>query len=355
MVTQIAGSVKRNWVWIMDIGIDKKYIGNAIHDLVKIVGVSEEISNIRLTVEQPNHIIENVAHHLRLPVKIHVESVSSDYQPPSSSPSERNTFRSKYLVTTDSAGRGTVSIFAQVPIPPDLPVFGSTRMEGFPIEVLISEDAHHYPDVFASIMAHELSHIVLHSIFHKEKHNEVYTDLTAMLLGFSRIMKSARTNLQHGYMSDELFSHAYSQIEELRNERIQSKRRLLHLKREIDVGISHLEKLVLRFNQLMQYVDNNLREKKSKYTHEIIAFHQPGYTDKYTDQIQMAKQLTLKIQRYYAELVHYTPKVWERLQQPIREEMKVYSDLQTSLNALQGDIDVLTTYIGRVRLFWNRL
>ena len=41
-------------------------------------------------------------------------------------------------------------------------------------------------------MAHELSHIVLRSLWHKERNNEVYADLTAMILGFSRVMKKGR-------------------------------------------------------------------------------------------------------------------------------------------------------------------
>jgi hypothetical protein len=105
-------------------------------------------------------------------------------------------FSSTHLVKTDSKGRGVAAITAQVSIPSYLPFYGSAGMVNYPIRVQVRENCNEHPMTFVSVMAHELSHVVLHSMRHNERQNEFYTDLTAMMLGFSDVMKLGRKVLR---------------------------------------------------------------------------------------------------------------------------------------------------------------
>jgi Zn-dependent peptidase ImmA (M78 family) len=66
------------------------------------------------------------------------------------------------------------------------------NLNNFPINVWISENCKDKPETFMTIMAHELSHVLLHSLRHKEMDNEIYTDITAILLGFSVVIKKRK-------------------------------------------------------------------------------------------------------------------------------------------------------------------
>ena len=342
-------------------GIDIAYVDKAIDDLVGVLGVSEEVLDDKVIAHndtaKPQHIIEAIACQLRLPVRINVSNVPADYHPPATSGSGANTFHSTNLVITDSYGRGRASIVAQVQIPPNLPLFGSSKMEGFPINVKVSTDAHHYPKALASVMAHELAHIVLYSIWHKEKSNEVYTDLSAMLLGFSTIMRDARTNWSHGYLDDNCFSHAYSRINELRRERSQVKTDLLRHSKKIQKTLLHdNEKLLNRFGRLMEHVDNNVhRLSRTKHAKSIVEFHQNGYVEKYSSLIHKTKQKLNRINSYCSDLIHYTPDTYDGLHRLSKEIHAIESHLKANLRLLQHDVHILKEYVGLFRVFWNKL
>ena len=343
----------------MNIGIDKTYVTNAIEQLMSILGISEEMPVSRImTPTNPAEtklLIESIARYLRLPVRIHVINVPDDYRPPDTSSFGGNAFHSSDMVITDSYGKATASIVAQVQIPSYLPMFGSPKMEGFPINVMVSVDAVSNSYAFVSIMAHELTHIVLYSIQHTEKNNEVYTDLAAMLLGFSTIMKHARSNKRIGYLNDDLFWCAYSRISELLGERTQAKCDLLSIAHNSEIMLLQFEKLFIRFTRLMQYVDNSRLSKKFKHADRIVEFHQTDYTKKYSTQIQKTKQELLQIRKYCTELLHYTPTAYDGIHKLSQQAITVQSNLKANLSLLQDDTKILTTYVGRFRLWLNKL
>ena len=77
-------------------------------------------------------------------------------------------------------------------IPFNLPLYGSPKLANFPINIQLSEACTESPERFIAALAHELSHVVLYSTRFDEKENEIYTDLTAMILGFADFMKKGR-------------------------------------------------------------------------------------------------------------------------------------------------------------------
>jgi len=70
-------------------------------------------------------------------------------------------------------------------------------------------------ETFIYAIAHEMAHIVLGSMQHPLQHSEIATDLTAMIMGFSDIIKIGRRCgvFKLGYLDDRQFELAYSEIQ----------------------------------------------------------------------------------------------------------------------------------------------
>lgn len=165
-----------------------------------------------------------IAEHMGLPIVVRLKVLPKGYRADA-----KDGFRSQELVGSDG-GNANAGITAQVTIPRGLPLYGSSAMRGYPIDVLISEEATADLAAFTTIMAHEFAHIVLYGMRHPKKEDEFYTDLTAMMLGFSVVVKSGRrvvkqsttrsgnvvtTHTQtttYGYLSDANFNYAYPRV-----------------------------------------------------------------------------------------------------------------------------------------------
>jgi hypothetical protein len=82
---------------------------------------------------------------------------------------------------------------AWVEMPIDMPFYGTKEFREMPIKMSIRKaflEQSSY-DQIAIMFAHELSHIVLNSIKHPLRECEKAVDLTAMLLGFRKLYRSA--------------------------------------------------------------------------------------------------------------------------------------------------------------------
>jgi hypothetical protein len=81
---------------------------------------------------------------------------------------------------------------AWVELPPDMPFFGTQPFKELVIKMFFRKEFFEQAyDEAAAAVAHELSHVVLESIRHPLRSCEKVVDLTAMLLGFSRLYASA--------------------------------------------------------------------------------------------------------------------------------------------------------------------
>lgn len=101
---------------------------------------------------------------------------------------------------------------AWVEMPANMPFYGSSEYKTLSIRMFLRKEfleTNSY-DKVAIAIAHELSHIVLDSIHHPLRKEEKAVDLTAMLLGFSRLyMNAAHTSKGTlGYLTSSELSAA---------------------------------------------------------------------------------------------------------------------------------------------------
>ena len=345
----------------MDSNIDNKYINTAIDDLISLLGIKEEIPiETMLKPFRAGNIkgcIENIANYLGLPIVINLSYVPSNYQTRNAG----NGFESSALAATDRAGRGVEGITAQVSIPSYLPLYGTSGLQGFPINVKISDNCLRYPETFAAIMAHELSHIVLYSLQHKERDNEFYTDLTAMILGFSKVIEIGRkveetknyviltqtSTTTYGYLSDKQFYFAFYKISEIRKKNINLKKMLLKKLTTYRKPLSSYKKELIRFKKYVEYLDKNQNKViRKENSSKIVLFHQLDYTDRFTAVMRSNEEKLKEINDFCVRLVHYTQPALNSLQKFDDEIETLISDLKKKFDLLHNDVNTLGKYVG---------
>lgn len=346
--------------------LNNEYIDEAILNLTNTLGIKEEVeSNNLLTLLRKNKVkkcIEKIANHLGLPIKVNLSYVSADYQPPSNN-NHQTSFTSQDIVKTNSSGKGAEAIIAQVKIPSNLPLYGTPRFNKFTINIKISENCKDHPKSFIAIMAHELSHIVLYSILHKEKNNEVYTDLTAMILGFAQILDDGRKVVEktqyydiihtstttYGYLKDDQFQHAYYKIYKILNHHKRSVKKISKKLNHFKKKLNFYQKQFSLFNNYTKYLEtkkNIVFNKKD--TQKIIDFHQSNYKECIISVIKDNRETAEEVGSWLNLINHYRDKTILLNNQKILDAKEA---LQLSLSRLQKDIKILTKYIN----FWQKI
>ena len=348
----------------MDNRLDNNYIGNAIDELVGSLGIREDAPRTDLlklfSRGRTKECIETIASHLGLPIKVNLSYVPKSYKP-----GDANQFQSYHLVKTDYTGHGVEGIIAQVAIPRNLPLYGTPELRGFPIDVRISENCADYPESFIANMAHELSHIVLHSLWHKDKENEFYTDLAAMILGFSAIMKNGRKvvetessylligtrtttrTMTYGYLSDEQFDFAFNKLNGILNGHRALKAKLWRKLGNYQSQVSSSKKVLLRFKRYLEYLDKHRDQAIRREDHDkIILFHQANYTHEYESAIKIHEQRLKGFLGFHETLCHYTKQRLELLRKYDGEIETLTSDLKKKLDLLNEDASLLKKYVG---------
>ncbi|MFW6116346.1 MAG: hypothetical protein ACOC6F_01340 [bacterium] len=135
--------------------------------------------------------VQQIATELGLPVHINLSYVPEDFRP-----GDLDGFVTTALVDTDRSGGGTQGIIAQVSVPQDTPMFGSSRLKVYPIQVRISENCREHPHTFVAIMAHELSHVLLASLWSTHRDSELYADLVPIVLDFGDYVRHGRKRVE---------------------------------------------------------------------------------------------------------------------------------------------------------------
>ena len=104
-----------------------EYIDEAIESLVPVFGIKEPFPVKQLiNAHNTRGCIQKIALCLGLPIEVRLISVPNNY-----TQSNSNRFQSDSLVNTDSSGKGTQSITAQVEVPASLPLFGSVELRNY--------------------------------------------------------------------------------------------------------------------------------------------------------------------------------------------------------------------------------
>lgn len=263
----------------MENEISNEYIENAINELNSFFGVKEPIlsENIFSSIRcgKIKEAMELIARQLGLPIDINITNVSNDYR----SQNNDNQFHGTHLTKVHQHGSGSEGITAQVTIPGSLPFYGSSVLNGYPINVKISDNCTEHPVVFAMIMAHELSHVLLYSLNHSQKENEFYTDLTAIMQGFQNIFQNGRkitkTDVEHdvmttttitqtttyGYLNDNQFNFARDKINSILQKNKERKKLLLDKLKKLTRVLSKYEKTLVNFKKFLDFLTKNTNKK----------------------------------------------------------------------------------------------
>jgi len=351
-------------------GVDNKYISNAIDELAGFLGIKEHIPTesflYPLYKGNVKACIERIANNLGLPITVNLIT------------SER--FESCDVVTTDDASQGTEGITAQVSIPSHLPLYGSSAMQDFPIQVKVSGDCKRYADAFVATMAHELTHIVLHSLWHTEKNNEIYTDIAAMLLGFAMAMRRGRyavettqigigwqqtTTTRFGYLKDDQFQFALSRVNEiLKKSRTKFKSMRTAISQELDNYEKQLDlyrKMFNEFNKLVEYLDRNQAKKiKKEDATKIVEIHSLNYGDRFISVLMNNEKKLSEIELLYSSWFenpqnHYSKQKLNSLEELYKNLNGLLSGLTREYDLLEDDVAILRRCVGFLgRLKANR-
>jgi len=299
-----------------------------------------------------------------LPIEVNISYVPKGYRP-----SVSDGFQSTHLVKTNWRGKGSSGIVAQVSIPSYLPFYGTPSMVNFPINVRLSENCEENPATLISIMAHELSHIVLCSMWHKKKENEFYTDLTAMLFGFAKVMKTGRRVVKkntttdfgifsnttttytktttYGYLSDDNFNFAFHKIESALDRQKSTKNKQLKKLKQFKKQLGKTKKLFFSFEKYLEYLEKNLHKKiSSKDGQKISAFYQPGYINNFHFVIRKNETILKNFLKFVESLKTYTARDIEIMQKYDTQLKSVNKELARQDFLLKKDINVLKKYVG---------
>ena len=338
-------------------GINTEYVGQAVEELISKLGVKESIPLTdvvnSLRAGKIKDCITMIAGYLGLPITVDLSTVELA----EGSQSRRSAifgerFESKDIVSSGQPGQAAECITAQVLIPSHLPIYGSSELQGFHVRVKVSDNCQKYPITFIAVMAHEFSHIVLHSIMHRQKDNEVYTDLTAMILGFSEIIRKGRktvetkrsssrittTTTTYGYLSDEVFSFALDRIEnkliELREKDKELQEKMLGRVAGYRNQVSHYESQRQLLCLLMENLDLKKKKTRKQDTPEIVRMHELYFLDRLADVSRHHARKLKEISESSLELAitHlYTEQRIDRLNASLQRVESLISDLQKNL------------------------
>ena len=306
--------------------------------------------------------IKDIAGHLGLPIAVNITYVSEEYNSNSGS-----NFESRHVVKTNSAGRGTQGIIAQVAIPNSLPLYGSQALKDFTVNIKLGKNLSG-KSRFITVMAHELSHVVLYSLRHPKKENEFYTDITAMLLGFLEIMEQGRKDeetwtekgrgfkrlhtkvTRFGYLSDQNFDFAAVKIKRLIGEKNLYKFRLNREFRE-------LKTLYMSYLNAIEDVKSYLSELDRKPRHnfqkddlqKIILMHQPDYFSKSESTRSFYAGKLERINSFLNG--QFLRESYEHIKETENELSSLMQRLQATSEKMNSDRSILRKYIG----IWMRL
>jgi len=346
--------------------VDNKYISNAIDELAGFLGIKENIP--AESVLRPLHngntkeCIEKIANQLGLPIAVKLIIGES--------------FESRDLVTTNDAGQATEGITAQVSIPSNLPLYSTSGMQGFPIQVKVHGNCRRYPHTFVAIMAHELSHIVLHSLWHIKKDNEIYTDLAAMLLGFATVMRMGRyavettqisvgweqtTTTKFGYLADNQFEFAISRVNAIlktsrtafNTMRTKITQTLITYKKQLDL----YRKMLYEFNKLIEYLDENPSKKiRKEDVPKVVEAHSLNYGERFVSILKSNEEKLKEVELLYSDWFenpqqHYNKQRLDSLGVFHDDLRGLLSVLTRECDLLKADVAVLRRCIG----FFGRL
>ncbi|MGB2780016.1 MAG: hypothetical protein WBD63_00890 [Phycisphaerae bacterium] len=351
--------------------VDLDYISSAIEDLVAALGIRDHVDYAALTMmllpDSVGKCVEAVAGQMGLPVRVNLSYVPAGWQPPGSGGSG-NAFESSSLAHTTATGRGAEGITAQVCCPASLPLYGSSKLNGMVIQVKVTENCVAHPQTFVAIIAHELCHILLRSLAHPQSDNEIYTDLAAMVLGFSNVIHEGRKLVSQthrgnwvetqtttfGYLDDEQFDFALSRVDALLTDCRGLKNKVMALSERLLGDCQEGGRMSARFGEALAYLDSHQERRIKKHDAVLlVGFHRPGYTEPTEAALRECRQVAEEASRAVRTISSYTQGVVASLRRSLERLTSSSEELAAHLVRLRADCKVVERNIGflaRLRL-----
>ena len=265
---------------------------------------------------------------------------------------------------------------ARVLIPLKIPKYGSSELVNFPIHIQICNVSIKTPTSLLTVLAHEISHVVLYSNQHIGKDDEYYTDLTAMLMGYARIMKSGRkavkstsTNtrneiisytetIEYGYLSDNNFNYALKMIESYVKQIKHSESVLLRKVSMLSKRLSKADDLIKIINNYLSYLAINQNQRiQSNDAQKIVTYHSPSFFDSLVSTLENGRRLVENIIVYVDSDKTYSARDVDLIQRynGLFEEANMQLSVQTKL--FEDSLKVLRKYVSissRLKYHYSR-
>jgi len=339
-----------------------------IDELISLLGVKEvepfQDLVTRLEEGDTEGCVQGIADRLNLPIRISLSYVSKDFKA-----GDTDRFVTDSLVKINSAGSGTESITAQVSIPPSLPLYGSSRLQGYIIPIRVSEDCYEHAKTFISMVAHELSHVLLAALAHPKKLDELYTDIVPIILGFSDIIWHGRKVIKtttsgnttttetttYGYLTDSQFQLAYSRVHDILRRHRRDKKHLIEVIEQISNKIEEGLKGIAKFRDYLRFLDMHPpRKMKREYAQRLVQLHAQDYSIEWENSIKDVRRIMECAQSFVRSLNHYTSSSIEQLKIHTRQLEIASARIDPVIEALIQDNKILQRYVGFWRSLWHK-
>lgn len=335
-------------------------ICTALDELIICFGVKKEMPLHDLVAllrkKDTEGCVQEIATRLGLPIRISLSYVPKDFRL-----GNTDGFRSSALSRTDWTGRGIESITAQVSIPQHLPMFGTSGLQGYPIQVRVSENCHAYPETFVAMMAHELSHVLLASLHHPQKDSELHTDLVPIILGFGDIVRRGRKTIEsttsgnttttttttYGYLTDLQFDFAYNHVSGILKRHQRDKKHLIEVVEHVQRNLKKGSRSLVTFRDYFRYLDFFPPERMRRdHAQRVVQLHAQDYSCEWENCITDVRTIMEGAKSFVRTVSHYTSSAVEQLKTHTRELELASDQLDQTIEAITKDKKILRRYVG---------
>lgn len=340
-------------------------ISKALSELITCLGVKEDTPLDQLATllrkKDTEACVQEIAARLGLPIRINLTYVPKDFRTGTT-----DGFRSSALARTDWTGHGIEGITAQVYIPQNLPMFGTTGLQDYPIQVRVSENCRAHPAAFVAVMAHELSHVLLSSLWHPQKDSELHTDLVPILLGFRDVVRRGRRTIEvatsgdltrtrtstYGYLTDSQFDFACRHVTDILSSHQRDKRRLVQLAEQVQRKLEKTERSLATFRDYFEYLDRKPPGKmKKEHAHRVVRLHAQDYRREWESRITALRISLVSAESFVRHLSHYTSGAVDLLQSHIRSLDLASHALSQLTEGITKDVRIMRRYVGCIYRF----
>lgn len=348
--------------WHMFDRLSDDEIANALDELISCLGVKEEVASHGLVAllgkGDTQGCVQEIAARLGLPIRIRLS-----YVPRNFGSGNTSAFRSNTLARTDWTGHPIEGITAQVSIPQDLPMFGTSGLQGYPIQVRVSENCHTHPYTFVAMMAHELSHVLLVSLYSPHKDSELHADLVPIILGFGGVVRKGRKHIEsttngntvttrtttYGYLTDSQFEFACNHVMGILQRHLGDKKRLMELVERVQTKSEKAVQSLATFRNYLRYLDNHPPKRMRKeHAERVVQLHGEDYAREWESRITAVRKSTEAAEAFARPLNHYTTNAIELLRTHIRLLELASDELDQVTAAITKDERIMRKYVGLI-------